>query len=523
MKPTQKKLLNWTLLLIIIIAAFFLRFTGIENLPSGIYPDEAVNGINAQDANASGNYQLFYTDNNGREGLFINIQALFIKYMGASVLSLKLASILFGTLTVLGVYLLSKEIFRSQRAGLISAYLTAFSYWTINFSRIGFRAIMAPLILSFSFYFLLKGFRTKKYFDFIFAGLIFGLGFHTYIAFRIAPAIVIVLLFFMFFSQKHFIREFWKQIIVFGATAFIALSPMLYEFYTHPEYLESRSASVSIFSPEMNKGNLLLTALRSFGLSLAKYNFWGDQNWRHNYPPYPILDPIVGITFLTGFLYVIFKAFHLLWFRFKHNVRDEKLHLYFFLLAWFFIMLAPEFLTAEGLPHALRAIGTQPAVMIIATIPFLWLLGKLSDHPNFSIRITIYSLLIGAFMFIGIFNTVKYFVFFQNSPKQHSSFNANLKDIAYFLKTIPAETHKYVISGNMERVPIRYLNPDLENVSYLYKEDFLALDPGKNFSIIMYDREEDVISKVRAIFPEAKVFEHEGFPGNKFWEITVKK
>ncbi|KKT89578.1 MAG: hypothetical protein UW87_C0004G0001, partial [Candidatus Moranbacteria bacterium GW2011_GWC2_45_10] len=70
MKPKQKKILNYVLLFAIVVCAFFLRFTGIEDLPSGIYPDEAVNGINAQDANSSGNYQLFYIDNNGREGLF---------------------------------------------------------------------------------------------------------------------------------------------------------------------------------------------------------------------------------------------------------------------------------------------------------------------------------------------------------------------------------------------------------------------------------------------------------------------
>lgn len=519
MKPKNKKFLHLLLLLAIITSAFFLRFTGIENLPSGIYPDEAVNGVNAQDANRTGDYRLFYTDNNGREGLFINIQAFFIKLLGPSVLALKLASIIFGTLTVLGVYLLSREIFRSDRAGLVSAYLTTFSYWTINFSRIGFRAIMAPLILSFSFYFLLKGIRSKKYTDFIFAGLIFGLGFHTYIAFRIAPAIVVVLLFFVLITQKHFIKNFWKQILIFGVATFITLSPMIYEFYTHPEYLESRSASVSIFSPEMNEGKPVQTGLRSLALSLVKYNFWGDQNWRHNYPPYPILDPVVGTAFLTGLIYIVFKSLHLLWLRFRHGVREEKFYLYFFLLAWLFAMLAPEFLTAEGLPHALRSIGTQPVVMIIATIPFLWLMGKISKNSYHSTKIAMFSLLAGAFIFIGVFNTVKYFVFFQNNPKQHSSFNANLKDLGYLLRTYPAETSKYVISGNMERVPVKYLNPETQNVTYLYKEDFLTLEPSGDFVVLMYDRHFDVISKVLSSNPEAVVTEFEKFPGDKFWEI----
>jgi 4-amino-4-deoxy-L-arabinose transferase-like glycosyltransferase len=180
------------LLFAILIAAFALRFTNIENIPSSIYPDEAQNGVDGQIANATGNYKWFYPTNNGREGLFINIQAMSIKYLGNTTFALKIPSIIFGTLTVLGVFLLTYELFQSYIAGLIAAYLIAFSYWAINFSRIGFRAIMLPFILSFAFYFLFKGLRTKKLHDFIIAGFIYGLGLHTYIAFRVSPLVLIV-------------------------------------------------------------------------------------------------------------------------------------------------------------------------------------------------------------------------------------------------------------------------------------------------------------------------------------------
>ncbi|EKE15846.1 MAG: glycosyl transferase family 39 [uncultured bacterium] len=519
MNTQNKNLTVWIILFAIILAAFFLRFYNIENLPSGIYPDEAVNGIDAYGAQLTGNYQLFYPDNNGREGLFINLQALSIKFLGNTVTALKLWSIIFGTLTVLGVFLLSQEIFRSYRAGLISAYLTAFSYWAINFSRIGFRAIMVPLITTFSFYFLLRGFRTKKYINFILSGLIFGLGFHTYIAFRITPVIVVALLIFLSAFHKHFVKIFWKQILIFGIAAFITLSPMIYEFYTHPEYLESRSASVSIFSPEMNKGNIVTTFFRSLGLSLVKYNFWGDQNWRHNYPPYPILNPIVGITFLTGLLYTIYKTFHLLWLRYKHNIRDEKFFLYLFILTWFVCMLVPEFLTAEGLPHSLRSIGTLPTVMILATIPFLWIIGKIQTY-SYSLKITAISLLAASFIFIGIFDPIKYFLFFQNNPKQHSSFNANLKDIAYYIQTLPKNTIKYIVAGNMERIPIKYLNPTLPNAFYVHPDQLSSIKPTGNFVIVTTpDQAYNVSHYIEKMFPAIKKIEHENLPGDKFFEF----
>ncbi len=95
-------------LLLIIAFAFFVRFTHIETIPIGLYPDEAANGVDAVHALETGNFQIFYEANFGREGLFINIQAFFISLFGNTITVLKFASILFCTLSVLGIYLLRK-------------------------------------------------------------------------------------------------------------------------------------------------------------------------------------------------------------------------------------------------------------------------------------------------------------------------------------------------------------------------------------------------------------------------------
>jgi len=293
----MNKKIVWGLLLAILIAAFLVRFINISNLPSGLYPDEAVNGMDALTANATGNYKLFYEANNGREGLFINLQAFAVKIFGNNIPALKLWSAIFGTLTVLGVYLLAAELLRNRWAGIVAAYLTAFSYWAINFSRIGFRAIMLPFILSFAFYFLFKGLRTKKLSDFIIAGFIYGVGLHRYIAFRVSPLVLIVLFISLLITRQHFLKEYWKHVLVFAVAMFIAAAPMLIDFFiTHPEHYASRTSEISVLNPDVNQGHLLATVAKTFGLALAKYNFWGDQNMRQNYPPYPILNPITGIN-----------------------------------------------------------------------------------------------------------------------------------------------------------------------------------------------------------------------------------
>ena len=509
------------LLFAILLAAFALRSTNIENIPSSIFPDEAQNGIDAEEANATGEYKLFYESNNGREGLFINIQALSIKYFGNTTFALKFPSILFGTLTVLGVFLLVYELFQSYIAAIIGSYLIAFSYWAINFSRIGFRAIMVPFILTFAFYFLFKGLRTKKLHDFIIAGLIYGLGLHTYIAFRVSPLVLIVLFIALVITRKNFIKDYWKHTLVFAVAMFITSAPMLSDFfYFHPEHYESRTAAISVLNPEVNQGHILPIVAKTLGLSIQKYFAMGDLNIRHNYPPYPLLNPLVGIAFLIGLIYIFSKFFHLIYIRFKNGVRDEKLAIYVFFLVWFFTLLIPEFLANEGNPYALRAIGTLPVVFIIAVIPFMWIANKY-HHYGHSFRIFIASMLIFAFAFIGIADPVKYFVFFANSPKQHQAFEANLKEVSKYIRSLSTETEKYIVTGSMQRLTIKYLNPTLANTYYLYPGQVDSISPANknNFVIVFTDSDWEKINFARDRFPNISFTEHRNTFNDVFYTL----
>lgn len=509
----------YILLFFILVLGLFLRIYNIENAPPGVYPDEAVNGIDAISA-LNGNWQWFYPANNGREGLFMNLIALCFKFFGISVLTLKLPSIIFGTLTILGVYLLAKELFQNRRIGLISAFLTAVSFWAINFSRISFRANMLPAILSFAFYFLWKGLRTKKWFDFAAGGLIFGIGLHTYISFRIAPAILVAALFFLIISRENFLRDFWKKILIFIFFTAVTSAPMLYTFFvSHPEYLESRSASISILTPEVNQGHLFKTFLKSFSLSILKYNFWGDQNWRHNFPPYAILDPLTGIAFLFGLIYSLIKFTKLFFARIFKKERNIALAIYAFLILWFFAMLAPEFMTAEGNPHALRAIGTLPVAMIFSAMTFEFFYKKVQRHGNI-FRFISASLMILIFLSIGAFNAVKYHIVWAKKQETAQSFNKNLMEVSAYMKTVPNYEQKYIIAESMQRIPIQLFNQNMPNVSYFYPGEVENISPSdeNDFAIIATDPSNwEIISKLQSRFPNLTLEEKKNDFGTSFY------
>lgn len=504
-----KKRLALIFITLIVAAGFFLRIYNIDNTPPGIYPDEAVNGEDALRANATGEYQWFYPANQGREGLFMNLIAFCFKFFGASILTLKLPAILSSTLTIIGIYLLTKELF-GKRAGLFSAYLSAFSFWAINFGRISFRANMLPMVLSFSFYFLYKGLRTKKLTDFALGGIIFGIGLHTYIAFRIAPLILVFALIGLIISRENFLKNYWKHILTFVFWTTLIAGPMLYTFfYAHPEYLESRSSEISVFSPERNHGHPYLTLLRSLSLSLIKYNLVGDQNWRHNYPPYAILDPISGTAFVFGFIYSLITIFKLTYYRFKDKLRDTNLDVHIFLMAWFFAMLVPEFLTAEGNPHALRSIGTLPVVFILASLTFTFLLNCSKNASCLFKKIHIAFIII-ILATIGIFNSVKYHYFWANQTIVGKSFNKNLTDMSKYLQTLPKEQEKFVVTSynTLEKLPIFIFNQG-NNVTFLYPNELNKINPKneKNFLVFFTENNQDAMRAIQQKFPNLNLQE----------------
>src|SRR3989344_4162996 len=113
------------LLLGIISIATFFRLYHFTSAPPGLFTDEAYNGKNALEALQTGDYRVFYEDNFGREGLFINIQALSVKFFGVTEpWALRFPSPIVGVLTVLGLYFLARELF-SERAALFGSFFLA--------------------------------------------------------------------------------------------------------------------------------------------------------------------------------------------------------------------------------------------------------------------------------------------------------------------------------------------------------------------------------------------------------------
>lgn len=494
-------------LCVVLIIAGFLRFYHLEFTPPGLYPDEAMDGNNASQALRTGDFKVFYPPNNGVEGLYANIQAGFIAATGIhEAWTLRLPSAIFGFLTVLGIFFLTRELFKKVRwhnhIALLSAFFLAVSFWHVNFSRIGFRAIMAPFFLVWALYFLLKSVRETRSAPGAWlaslGGLAFGLGFYSYISYRVMP--LLLLLFIPFFRKE---KQFWRNAGIFVAATFLVALPLGLYFLQNPADFMGRTSQVSIFSSE----NPAMEISRNIAKTVGMLNFVGDGNWRHNVAGRPQLFWPVGVVFWIGVILgirAIFKS--AIWL--GATDRDELPNLkfaYLLCFAWIALAALPVVLSNEGIPHALRAILMIPPIMILAASGavkiYEWLLHKFHRETN-AIQFAA-LVLMSLLVFEGAYT---YFVTWGRDPNVQGAFNADYAALGRELRNLPRELPKYVVinaagvavpqedpwdpSGRIQQIPVpaqtvMYLtdtySPERqkeENIHYLLPADEPSIPSG---------------------------------------------
>jgi len=258
-----------------------------------------------------------------------------------------------GVITVIGLYLLTKESFE-WRLAAIASYLAAISFWHVNFSRTETNATVVPFVLVYTFYFLWKGLKHNYMPSFVIAGIFGGLGFYTYIPYYcVAPLIAIALfLNYWWYLKKDFDHAKYEHaktkllqgFVIFALTAFVVSLLVFINFWQNPEsFLSGITNSLTI-------SNIVKT--------LAMFNFTSS----------PLLPWPIGVFFVVGF---INELIH--WLKRKHG-HFSTVHTLMF--AWFFIMLLPGFLSITA-PNALLTIGVLPVVMIFTARGIWWFFDKL--------------------------------------------------------------------------------------------------------------------------------------------------
>ncbi len=526
----KKKIL--IVLLIIIALAGFLRFKGLTSTPKGLYPDEAINGNNAIETLQEKDFDLFYPDNNGREGLFYWLLAGSFWAFGISKFALKFVPALAGTLTIPGVFLLTRQLlsFYSEKKkniiALLAAFLIGISFWHINFSRIAFRGVLLPLCFVYSFYFFFKGLKEDNFFFSGIGGFFFGLAFYTYSSVRVSPLIFVILFIFLLIIAKYK-KHFFKYASTFTITSILTALPLGIFFLKFPHYFSSRSSGIMVFSQP--------NPLKAFGISLGQhlimFNILGDPNWRHNFAHHPQLLWPVGIAFLVGIIFAKIKIY-------QHFKKREYYYItpYLTLLAWTGVMLLPGILTFEGLPHSLRVIGVIPPIYIFAALGFYFLAERIGIEINKNVtkkkRVAAILVLLIFFSGLTITQYNKYFNKWGEKKEVEASFSYNYVKIGNYLNSLDSNVDIYAIINKRgdpisypDKVPMSAQTPVfIENskygrprTSYLKINEIKEIEiKDKPVVIVPLAETSEIKNEIKSNLPQGKVDTQNGL-----WKYKV--
>ncbi len=321
-----------------------------------------------------GEFPIFFESHPGREGLFFYLTAPLAAVAGLSHTSIKVAAALTGMLTIPVVYWLGREMF-DPWTGALAAFLLSFSHWHIILSRVGYRAILMPLLVSLSLLFLVRGLKTGKDIHYVLSALFAGLGLQSYNAFMVVPPVLgLALVLARLLSRRWQLAIHWHQVVLWAIVVLLAALPLLSYVLENPQRYVYRAAtrvtSIESALPE----SPALTWLGNVGKAMAMFNYQGDSIYVNNVPRHRQLGFVTAVLFAFGAVYSVLQ------------VRRHQVWLLWLLFAGTMLPSTLALAFPDEVPSAVRSIGALPFAMLISAIGLrsagAWLVSAWSGTPD---------------------------------------------------------------------------------------------------------------------------------------------
>lgn len=386
--PLRKKpILTLLILLVIVLSAFYLRIYKNSESPPGFYADEASISYNAYSILKTGKdehsiaYPVFFRAfGEYKNPIFIYSLVPFIAFGGLSVNVARMAAAFWGTLAVLSLFWLAKNITKNNFYALLSAIILTLMPWHLHYSRIAFEAISFPALLILSLCFFQSWLITKKNYYGTLFGLCLGLTFYTYTTARFWIPIIMFLLLFLFWKQL--IQTKKESFLFFALAAAIIIFPVLFWEKFYPGSLTSQFKFIAIWNGTQSTKEVLIKIYSTFlGHWSPKFLFsFGDVNIRHSSQVSSELLTSWSIPFIIG-MWLIVK-----------NLIKEKFWQFNFILILTFPLAAS--LTRTN-PIATRTLHATPFFALVIALAIYWVIKVLKHKKKLLIiTVAVFSLIV---------------------------------------------------------------------------------------------------------------------------------
>ena len=341
----------------LVAASGWLRFHRLDELPPGLWIDEALNGVQAVRIAASGR-PLAALDDDPRAGLgagYVDVAglafALFDSDDGPWLLRAVAAGL--GTAGVAALAALAWTLYGPRTALAATAWL-AVSQWHVNYSRWGEMPIMSPLFETLVVLGLTLGcgaHRRRSWVGFLLAGLSAGLGVYTYQTFRSWIVLAAAAGALLAVAHRPAVAARAGRIAAALLLAALVAVPMVHYAATRTAEFSERARETSI----IGRADWRQQLAESVPRSLLAFQVVGDDNPRHNLPFAPLLGGVAAMLAAIGLAACLAR---------RHAMRFAIVPI------WFAITLLPGLLTLEA-PHGSR--------LFDAIVPLALMVGVAAD------------------------------------------------------------------------------------------------------------------------------------------------
>ena len=479
---------KYLILIFALVLGFYLRIHNVSTLPGGLTWDEAALGYNAYSILRTGKDEfgkflplIFKSFGDYKPGLYIYLAVPSIAIFGLTELAVRLPSVIFGVLGILGVFLFVKELLEKEKqndlVASFSALALAISPWHVMFSRSAWEVNVFSTLLIFGLYYLLRFIKGKSG---ILPTLIFaGLTLICYQAAKLLTPVNYLLVVLVYW------KDFWQKFIasIKTKTGFISVGIVI--VFLAWIFIGSvfgsagnRLASLSIFNyrPGISERTKNIDNNNSLSLSLYHnqtllstdlvigrylYHFSPEVLFyegrittiRGHIPEAGVLNPLEIIWLVGGFIYL------------SKNIKNKNLLL---LLAMLLIAPIPASLTLAEF-STVRALFMTIPLSIISGLGIFYFF-KLSK-PLFLVLVAIYFIAV-----LYIFDL--YFV--HTGPKIAGEFNYGYKQAIEFYKKYQGK--KMIMTDVLGQPYIYYLfYTKYDPAKYQETDHFIdgGLDVGK--------------------------------------------
>lgn len=323
-----------------LVSYLLIRLTNIMSLP--LFTDEAIYARWSQIARWDANWR-FISLTDGKQPMFVWWDMIFMRFVHDPLLAGRLVSVVCGLLTMFGLYLLGREIFKNKWVGLLSAGLYLLYPFALVYDRMALYDSMVGMFTVWSLYLLIVQVRNPRAWVAFVLGLVLGGGMLTKTSANFSWYLLPATLLLFDFKGK----DTWLRLGKWAAFAVltVGLANLYYSVLRLSPFYHIINDKNGVFVYPLNEW-------LQHPLTYFPGNLSGLWDWFSTYFTYPMIVLVVGGLF-------VFKKF---W--------KEKVVLLvyfavpFFLLALFGRTIYPRFIFFMTLP-----------LLPIVSLFFVWLYG----------------------------------------------------------------------------------------------------------------------------------------------------